>query len=359
MSELNLRQKIGQMLILGFDGKYFEQSSEIAKAIAVDNIGGVILFDINYQTKAPDKNIVSPEQVKQLNQDLQNYNLQCMQVEGQEELPLFIAIDYEGGRVTRLSENYGFPPTITPKKFATLSESLARGQAKKMALTLKETGFNLNFAPSLDVDVNLDNPIIGKLERSYSATPEIVAKYANIFHQEFLQQGIVCAYKHFPGHGSSTKDSHLDFVDVSQTWQSYELEPYKQLILKDDSCQMIMSAHIVNRQLDKSGLPATLSKTMLDGVLRQQLKFDGVIISDDMQMKAICDNYGLEQALVLAINGGIDMFIFGNQLAKQNQTAKQLIDFIEKNVESGSIALKRIDESYQRIRNFKLKTCPP
>lgn len=355
LNGLSLRQKIGQMLILGFDGKYFDERLDIAKSIERDNIGGVILFDINYQTKAVDKNIESPLQVKILNKNLQNYNQQANKNADREQLPLIISVDYEGGRVTRLSDKYGFPKTLPPKKIAQFSVLKAKQQASIMASTLKESGFNLNFAPLLDVNVNLDNPVISQLERSYSTDPKVVTHFAKIFKKEFIKQGIACVYKHFPGHGSSTKDSHLDFVDVSQTWRSAELQPYKDLINSDEPCEMIMSAHIVNKQLDNEGLPATLSKPMLDGILRKQLNFKGIIISDDMQMKAIHDHYGLEESLVMALNAGIDMFIFGNQLLKNNQSSKQLIDIIEKNVVQGVISNKRIDESYQRIKLFKLQ----
>ncbi len=160
-------------------------------------------------------------------------------------------------------------------------------------------------------------------------------------------------YKHFPGHGSSTKDSHLGFVDVTDTWQSYELDPYQQLLNSNESCGVVMTAHIVNRQLDESGLPATLSHTILTHLLRNQLNFKGVIITDDMQMKAISDNYGLEQALVLAINAGADMLIFGNNLSVEPQDPEQLINIIEAKVLSGDISTERINDAYQHIRALK------
>lgn len=222
-----------------------------------------------------------------------------------------------------------------------------------MTQTLKNTGFNLNFAPELDVNVNPDNPIIGKKDRSFSSDPKQIIRYASIYTQQFLNQRIQCAYKHFPGHGSSTKDSHQGFVDVTDTWQTYELEPFQQLLNSSASCGMVMTAHLVNRQLDSSGLPATLSHKILTDLLRKQLHFNGVIITDDMQMKAISDNYGLEQALVLAINAGADMLIFGNNLPAPPQDPKQVIDLIEAKVNSGEISQERINEAYQHIVTLK------
>ncbi|MBI2785326.1 MAG: glycoside hydrolase family 3 protein, partial [Legionella longbeachae] len=205
----------------------------------------------------------------------------------------------------------------------------------------------------LDVNVNPDNPVIGKKERSFSGDAATVSHYASIYSRHFLNQKIQCVYKHFPGHGSSTKDSHLGFVDVTDTWQAYELDPYQQLLKSNESCGVVMTAHIVNRQLDASGLPATLSHTILTNLLRNQLNFKGVIITDDMQMKAISDNYGLEQALVLTINAGADMLIFGNNLSVNPQDPKQLIDIIEDKVLSGDINPERINDAYQHIRALK------
>lgn len=350
--EVSLRDKIGQMLIMGFDGKIVDDKSSIVQSIQNENIGGVILFDYNYQTKQFDKNIESPQQVQQLNAQLQQFTQLANQSHNRPLLPLLISVDYEGGRVNRLKEQYGFPATISAKEVGTMGEIDAQKVVNRMASTLKSSGFNLNFAPMLDVDVNPDNPIIGQLDRSFSADATTVAFYGSLYANGFLAHGVQCAYKHFPGHGSSTTDSHLSFVDVSDTWQPYELEPYSSLV-SQTGCGMIMTAHVINRRLDETGLPATLSYEMLTNVLRKQLNFDGVIITDDMQMKAITDHYGLEKSFQLAINAGADMFIFGNQLVDKPQDAKTLIDIIEEAVHSGYIRQERIDDAYRRIVIFK------
>ncbi|AUH72246.1 glycoside hydrolase family 3 protein [Legionella sainthelensi] len=348
-SEISLRDKIGQMLLIGFEGKEVNSQSPIVKTIEKDNIGGVILFDYNYHTKNFDKNIESPQQVQQLNSNLQYFTQKANLKHHRPQLPLLISVDYEGGKVNRLGEQYGFPPVLSAAEIGKKPLNEADSTAEIMSQTLKNTGFNLNFAPELDVNVNPDNPIIGKKERSFSSDPKQVTRYASIYSQQFLNQKIQCAYKHFPGHGSSTKDSHLGFVDVTDTWQAYELEPFQQLLSSSASCGMIMTAHLVNRKLDPSGLPATLSHKILTDLLRKQLHFKGVIITDDMQMKAISDNYGLEQALILAINAGADMLIFGNNLPAPSQDPTQVIDLIEAKVNSGEISQERINEAYKHI----------
>lgn len=353
LPEPSLREKIGQMLVLGFDGTEINDQSRIVKAIEQDNIGGVILFDHNDSKKNFDKNISSKAQVTKLNQDLQFITEQSNLKHKRPQLPLLISVDYEGGHVSRLNERYGFPPTLSAAEVGKGGIKTAEREAAAMAKNLKEAHFNLDFAPDLDVNVNPENPVIGKKERSFSNNPYQVLKFASIYTHYFLQQRIQCAYKHFPGHGSSTKDSHLGFVDTTDTWIPYELIPFQKLIESREACGMIMTAHTINRQLDPSGLPTTLSHKILTHLLRQELHFKGVVITDDLQMKAISDNYGLEKAVVLAINAGADMLLFGNNLPIHTQDSKQVIDLIESKVKSGEINKKRIDEAYNRILILK------
>ena len=352
-AEISLRDKIGQMLLVGFQGKAVNEHSPIVSAIEKYNLGGVILFDYDYKTKRFDKNIESKEQVQRLNANLQRFTQMANQAYHRAALPLLISVDYEGGKVNRLKEEYGFPPTKSPKEVSQMSDDEANDVVTLMSQTLKDAGFNLNFSPLLDVNVNKDNPIIGKLDRSFSEDPNQVAHYGALYSQNFISHGLQCAYKHFPGHGSSHTDSHLGFVDVTETWQSYELDPYRQLFEREDACGMVMTAHIVNRQLDDSGLPATLSHKVLTDLLREELRFQGVIITDDMQMKAISDHFTPEEAITLAINAGADMLIFGNQLSVTPADPKTLVDTIEKAVLKGRINQQRIDDAYDRIVALK------
>lgn len=348
-----LRDKIGQMLVLGFEGKEVHAGSPIIKEIRENNIGGVVLFDYNFHTKSFNKNIQNPDQLRKLNHDLQNAALKANHYYKRASLPLLIAIDYEGGAVNRLKKSYGFPEIGSPKNVAQEGPTKARETSAKMALVLKDMEINLNFAPVLDVNLNSENPVIGSRQRSFSEDPAMVVTYGKIYTEAFLNNGIQCAYKHFPGHGSSMEDSHLGFVDVTKTWQKLELIPFKRLINNPISCGMVMVGHIINRNLDSSGLPATLSFNILTKLLRDQMKFQGVIITDDLQMKAITDHFGLEQTLVLAINAGADMLLFNNQLNDKPISSQQLIDLIKENVKKGKIPSSRINESYQRIIKFK------
>lgn len=352
LESVSLHDKIGQMLILGFDGTKVNQNSVIVKDIMDDNLGGVILFDYNYKDKAYGKNIKNINQVKKLIQDLHSFNQQGNLKHHRPRLPLFISVDYEGGRVNRLKPEYGYPAVISQLK-AAQSKNITQKNANIMATTLEDSGFNLVFSPVLDVDINPDNPVIGKLERSFSKNPEEVTQYGKIYSQEFSNKHIECVYKHFPGHGSSTKDSHLGFVDVSTTWREKELIPYKKLINQSDSCNFIMTAHIINKNLDSSGLPATLSSKVLTELLRKKLNFQGVIITDDLQMNAIADNFGLEEAIITAINAGADILLFGNQLTDKDISAGEIIKIVEHAVKTKKISESRISEAYTRIVKLK------
>jgi beta-N-acetylhexosaminidase len=341
------------MLLIGFDGKKVNQSSPIVKTIEKNNIGGVILFDYDSHKDIFDRNIESPAQVKKLNHDLQYFNYAANVKKQRRQLPLLISIDYEGGNISRLAEEYGFPKTLSAAEVGKKRLEEATVQAQIMAKTLKDAGFNLDFAPVLDVNVNPENPVIAKEERSFSNDPNKVAEFARIYSKAFLDQKVQCAYKHFPGHGSSSNDSHLGFVDVTETWKAYELKPHQAMINSNKTCGVMMTAHIVNKQLDKSGLPATLSHAVLTDLLRNQLHYQGLIITDDMQMKAISAHYGLAEALVLAINAGADMMIFGNNLTVKAQDPEEVINIIEAKVLSGDISLERIDDAYRRIIALK------
>lgn len=349
-----LRYKIGQMLIVGFNGLAVDADSSIVQQIIHSAIGGVILFDYDFTTGKFVKNIASPEQVLSLNKALQRFNNAANEKFSRPDLPLLTSVDYEGGRVDRLKDSYGFFKTQSAQTIGALSIDDAREVALQMANTLKNSGFNLDFAPVVDVNINPDNPVLGKLERCFSDDPVRVAQYANIFADEFLNLGISPAFKHFPGHGSSTKDSHLGFVDVTETWSELEIEPYQHIQAFKNPRSMVMTAHIVNKNLDASGLPATLSKPTLTGLLREKLQFPGVIITDDMQMKAIADNYSLEESLILAINAGVDMFIFGNQLVDEPQDPEEIIDIVVENVRQSAIDVSLIDAAFQRIQRLKL-----
>lgn len=344
----SLSIKIGQMLMVGFRGLDASSDPTFEKALRAGQIGGVVLFDYDVPSKSPVRNIESPEQVRRLTAELQRLA----------PTPVFIAIDQEGGRVCRLKPARGFPPTASAAHLGALNNAdSTREAAGSTAALLKRLGINMNLAPVVDVNVNPENPVIGKLNRSFSSDPAVVARQARLVVDAFNRHGIIAVLKHFPGHGSSTTDTHKDFTDVTSTWSKTELEPYRALI-RDGYRDPVMTAHVFNAHID-SHYPATLSKATIDGLLRKQLGFHGVVISDDMQMKAIADRYGLEQAIRLAINTGVDVLLFGNNVSYDPEIAEKANAIIRRLVENGSISPERIDQSYRRIMALKQRTIHP
>jgi len=336
--------KIGQMIMVGFRGFSVTADSPIIRDIQYNRIGGVILFDYDVPTHCPRRNIASPGQVMHLTESLQ----------AAAAIPLFIAIDQEGGRVCRLKESQGFPPAPSQAELGRQNDpNVTRRTASLTADTLATAGITVNFAPVVDLNVNPLNPVIGMLDRSFSADPAVVVRHATIMIDAFHSCNLAAAVKHFPGHGSSATDSHEGFVDVTRTWTRRELEPFARLI-DSNRCDMIMTAHIVNRNLDKM-YPATLSHTTLTTLLRKELGFSGVIISDDMQMKAIRSHYELADAAKRAINAGVDILLFANNTIFDEAIASRVVSLITAMVDAGEIAEESIDASYQRIMNLKTK----
>jgi len=337
-----LQQKIAQMLMVGFRGLELKSTDAIVRDIAEYGIGGTILFDRDVMLKQDGRNIVSAEQLKALTAQLRSYAT----------VPLFIAVDQEGGKVARLKERYGFPPTVSAQYLGTVNDpDLTRTYADSIAVTLAENGLNMNFAPVVDLNVNPDSPAIGRYERSFSADPDIVTAHARVFIKEHEQYQVATCLKHFPGHGSATDDSHDGFVDVSDTWSETELEPYRRLI-PDGNCRMVMTAHIFNRNIDPV-YPATLSRATMTGILRERFAYDGVIVSDDMQMGAIINNFSFETAVEKAILAGVDIILTGNNLAYDPDFAPKTIDIITRLIQNGTIPVERIDKAYSRIMTMK------
>ncbi|HNP96767.1 MAG TPA: glycoside hydrolase family 3 protein, partial [Cyclobacteriaceae bacterium] len=269
-------------------------------------------------------------------------------------IPIFISIDQEGGRVNRLKEKYGFPRSITAAAMSTSIDSV-RYYGQTTAATLAGLGINVNFAPVVDVAINPTNPVIVKPERSFSSNEDSVSMYAREFIKAHRQVKVITVLKHFPGHGSSKDDTHLGIADVTKTWQEKELTPYRSLI-DSGYVDAIMTAHIVNKNLDNKGLPGTLSRRMIDSLLRKQLHFDGVVFSDDMQMHAITKHFGLEEAIRLAVNAGVDILTFSNNIeGSEARTVERVHTIIKGFVKDGTIPKERIDESYKRIMKLKAR----
>lgn len=339
--QIHLRDMIGQMLLVGFRGTAVDRDSPIVRDIREHNLGGVILFDRDVQLKSQDRNIQSPEQVRVLTASLQ----------ASARIPLFIAVDQEGGKVRRFREERGFGSSPSAKSMGQGAPAQTRLEGERTGKLLADLGVNLDFAPVVDVDVNPDSPAIGRLERSFSADPDLVALHARAFCQGLLSQGVLPCLKHFPGHGSASADSHLGLTDISKTWTPAELRPYEMLIPLKAS-PLIMTGHLFLRQFDDAH-PSTLSKAVLTGILRQRLGFEGVIVSDDMQMRAIAEHYGQAEAILLAVEAGVDILVFGNNLDFDPEIVPGAIDILAGAVESGRISPERIAASYRRIQAAK------
>jgi len=222
-----------------------------------------------------------------------------------------------------------------------------------MAQWLYDSGINTNLAPVVDVNVNPSSPAIGYYGRSFSANALKVFSHADWFISEFENYNIISTLKHFPGHGSAEQDSHLGFTDITTTWADSELVPYRQLISAGYS-DMIMVGHLFNAHLD-SIHPASLSRNVITGLLRDSLGFQGVVISDAMFMRAITDNYSFEEAIVLAINAGTDLLLYTNNEYNGSSLVAEVTHIIRENIGEGVILQNQIEESYQRIIALKTK----
>jgi beta-N-acetylhexosaminidase len=328
--KLSLKEKIAQMLICGINGaKVDEESKELVQRTKV---GGIILYAKNTPTAADTFKLT--------------YGLKERAAET--GIPLIISIDEEHGRVGRIKE--GTTRFVDMAAVGRSNDPAIAGEiAAVTSRELMACGINLNFAPVCDVNINPENKVIG--DRSFSSDPETAANMVSAYVKKGVRTGMMLCAKHFPGHGDTAVDSHLDLPVVDKPLQEIEkceLVPFKAAIRA--KVQTIMTAHIVFPLIDD--LPATMSKKIISGILIKKLGFKGIIISDDMNMGAIAENYGVKEAFALSINAGVNMFIVSNML-KHKINVNKLIDDIEKAVSSGAIDERMIDSSVDRILKLK------
>ena len=351
--EYTLEENIGAMLLVGFRGTEVDSTKnpDIIRALRDYHVGSVILFDYDAPTGKRGRNIQGADQLKRLCAQLRAYNP-----------ALLIGIDQEGGYVSRLSTRYGFPKVLSARRSATYGTDSVRRQAQVTARMLADLGINLNFAPVADVDVNPACPVIGAIERSFSADTAAVARCCEVWIEEQRAKGVVSCLKHFPGHGSARGDTHKGLVDVTDTWQRRELAPYRALCSSPASGEvpeggrgmMVMTAHVVNRQLDPSGLPASLSPK-ITSYLRDTLGFQGVIVTDDLAMGAIVQQYSFEQAVRMAVLAGADLLCLSNNGGTYDPNmVSRAVKVIMQMVEDGTVSADRIAQSAARIRNLQI-----
>lgn len=326
----NVIDKIGQLLIIGIRDKVLTQDE--AEFIVKNNIGGVILFP---------RNLESPQQIHSLVKSLQS-----LRHKTRDKLPLFIAIDMEGGRVARLQSPFTQWPPIG-RLGQIDSTSLAFRFGVGMAAELKAVGINLDFAPCVDVLTNPKNILIG--DRSLSTDPEQVAKLASALVRGYIKGGVIPCAKHFPGHGNTVIDSHEDLpieeVDMERL-RSVELVPFKKAIRA--RLDMVMTAHIKFPKIDAEW-PVTLSEKFIRDLLRTEMRYRGLIISDDLDMKALASFYPTEQIPVRALQAGCDILLYCNNF-EHPQVA---IDAVNKAVKDHQLTAKHIDDSYNRVVGLK------
>ena len=344
-TDAELLRKIDQLFIIGFKGFTYDSSPVLKKAIETTNIGGVILYDYDQSTAEYVRNIQTSAQVTSLISDIQK------NAAANGDDPLFVSVDEEGGEVSRLKRLPEFTKTPSAAVLGTESDAMVTATAAGLGAQLKKYGFNIDFAPDMDVNVNPKNPVIGAVDRSFSNDPAVVSEKGIAFFHGLQSAGIISAIKHFPGHGSSLTDSHLGFVDITATHQAYELDPFKAACAA--GVPMVMVGHLFDANVDPD-YPATLSKIEIDALKQQTGCSSQLIVSDDMDMGAITQVYGRTEALTRAFNAGIDVLILSNDTATYDPneffTAREIV---LSQVKNGLISQSRIDDAYKKVEALK------
>jgi beta-N-acetylhexosaminidase len=323
-------QDVGQLFIVGFDGVSLPKAAQ--NLLGRRRGGGAILFK---------RNIESLEQVVAL-------NAQIVGAAGG-DFPALISVDQEGGRVARLREIC--TPVPTMRELARRAESspgLIFKTAAMMGRELASLGFHLDYAPIADVDSNKDNPIIG--DRAFSSDALATGDMCAEFIKGLQSSGVAACAKHFPGHGDTQTDSHLELPVLAHTLErlrELELIPFEKAIAADVAT--MMTAHVLLPAIDE--VPATLSRKLLTDVLREQMRYKGLIISDDLEMKGIANHYDLKDTVLMGIEAGVDIFL----VCRDTDMAEEAIGYLQTLVERGKVSRERIHQSLTRIHAFKKK----
>lgn len=329
LSDLSLEEKVGQMIFAGIKGKVMTNETE--KIISTHQVGGIILFKDNL--KKADQSVTLLNAIKQENSN--------------NKVPLFLGIDEEGGRISRLPELTKLP---TNEEIGFRNDaSFSYGIGKLLGKQLSAFGFNLDFAPVLDINSNPENPIIG--DRSFGKDAEQVSELGIKTMEGIQSEQVIPVIKHFPGHGDTAVDSHKELPIIQKSLkdlQGLELIPFKKAI--NHGTEVVMTGHILLPKIDPT-YPASLSEKVITGVLRKQLGFEGIIITDDMTMKAIVNTFEIGEAALSAVKAGNDIVLVAHDYAN----VVKVKDAILQAVKTGEISEKRIDESVNRILSIKKK----
>jgi beta-N-acetylhexosaminidase len=317
-------------VLVGFDGQAVPQ--DLRSLIRDYGAGGVALFA---------RNVDTPEQVAELTREMQS-----IARDSGHDLPLLVAVDQEGGRVARLREPWTLWPPLRAVGRAG-SEELARRMGEGLAAELKACGIGWDFAPVLDVDTNPRNPVIG--DRSFGDDPEQVGLLGAAMIRGLQERGVIASAKHFPGHGDTDVDSHLELPAVDHSLsrlRDVELRPFRKAV--EARVATVMTAHVLVRELDDA-LPATLSPHVIRPLLRDEMKYDGVVVSDDLEMKAVADRWTPAARAVLAAQAGCDVLIF----SKSHDAQVEALEALVRAVEAEQIGWQEMDDVCARIRRLK------
>jgi beta-N-acetylhexosaminidase len=335
---MTIEHDIGQVLWIGFDGT--SVPDDVAHRLAAGHIGVAVLFARNL-IKQGDQQLINIDALRSLNA--------ALSVRGPDGTRCFTAVDQEGGVVQRLrAPATRWPPMMSFNTHVVDDETLAQRVGDAMGQELRAVGFDIDFAPILDVHTNPANPIIG--DRAFGTEPATVARRALAFARGLASAGVLSCGKHFPGHGDTATDSHLELPRVDHDWprlRSVELAPFAAAANAD--MPMLMTAHVVFSAL--ADVPATLSSKVITDLLRHELRYQGVIVSDDLDMKAIAEHYGVGTAAVTAIRAGCDALLLCRDQDHQRQAFAALVDECQRDQEFA----QQVATSAQRIRDMKSK----
>jgi beta-N-acetylhexosaminidase len=336
-----LDRMIGQTIMVGFSGQSEHDPGvkAVRDQLARGVIGGVVLYP---------ENIGSPRQLRLLTAFLLNAN---------STLVPFIAVDQEGGRVQRLDRRTGhkhYPSAQKMGRDATLTPEEARRIYGEMAKELADAGVNLNFGPVVDLSLNPWNAVISRRKRSYGTDPQTVTSLARSFIAAHREANVATVAKHFPGHGSSWSDSHKSLPDISRSWRESELEPYVALS-HDGLLDMVMVGHLFHpRFSDGDKLPSSLSAKAIDALRADgYVGYQGVVVTDDMEMGAVRVAFTLEDRVVTALNAGVDLLVFSNVKSRDTELGMKLHEIVADAVRDGRVSRARIESAYERIAALK------
>ncbi|WP_273145529.1 glycoside hydrolase family 3 N-terminal domain-containing protein [Oceanicaulis alexandrii] len=334
-AQASLDALVGNCLILGFLGDHAqaEGAARLEADLAAGRVGGALFLRHNARSR---------DGVLGLSQRFQSAAPNA-----------WLAIDQEGGFVQRLTDEMGFTDIPTAEALAEMGLDAARPVFAQAARELAQSGFSMNLAPVADLR-HEGNQVIDRWARAFGDDPDTVAAFCGAFIEEMEAEGVACAIKHFPGHGRSQGDSHDGFVDISQTWGEVEAAPFERLI-EQDKAHLIMGGHLINRRLDPSGRPVTLSRPVLQGLLREQMGYRGAVITDDLDMGAIRNQYSREQAIVDSLAAGNDLLLISNSADADPDLPRRAVDWVGQAIEDGRLSLERLVDANARIAALKMQ----